>query len=79
MGAAPKQLADTEYRLYLRFKNDETQEHLAGPYQRTHPEDNEEAQPIHEHGDGRRPLPAPPSIAGRAAPKKTAAQVVKKG
>ena len=34
---------------YLRFKADEAAQALTGPYRRTHPEDNLERQPIHEH------------------------------
>ena len=35
--------------LYFRFKADETTTHIRGPYERAHPEDNNEAQPVHEH------------------------------
>ena len=34
---------------YLRFKADESAQALVGPYVRTHPYDNNERQPIHEH------------------------------
>jgi Flp pilus assembly protein TadD len=34
---------------YLRFKADEAAQALTGPYRLTHPEDNLERQPIHEH------------------------------
>ncbi|MGA8983952.1 MAG: hypothetical protein WB470_14850, partial [Candidatus Acidiferrales bacterium] len=34
---------------YLRFKADESAQALVGPYVRTHPDDNNERQPIHEH------------------------------
>jgi tetratricopeptide (TPR) repeat protein len=34
---------------YLRFKADEAAQTLTGPYRRSHPEDNLERQPIHEH------------------------------
>ncbi len=37
--------------LYKRFKADETTTDLTGPYKRTHPEDNNLAQPIHEQPD----------------------------
>jgi Tfp pilus assembly protein PilF len=36
--------------LYRRFKADERSQHLLGPYLRDHPHDNNERQPIHEHG-----------------------------
>src|SRR5258707_13201152 len=34
---------------YLRFKADESSQAITGPYRQTHPEDNNERQPIHEH------------------------------
>src|SRR5439155_2394509 len=34
---------------YLRFKADESAQANTGPYRQTHPEDNNERQPIHEH------------------------------
>ena len=34
---------------YLRFKADEASQAITGPYRQTHPEDNNERQPIHEH------------------------------
>jgi len=34
---------------YLRFKADESAQTLTGPYLRSHPDDNRERQPIHEH------------------------------
>ena len=50
--------ADIHARLYKRFKADETNTNLVGNYMRTHPEDNNLAQPIHEHGDAIvRPMP----------------------
>lgn len=42
-------LARREEKLYLRFKADESAEAITGPYKLAHPEDNLEAQPIHEH------------------------------
>jgi tetratricopeptide (TPR) repeat protein/predicted membrane channel-forming protein YqfA (hemolysin III family) len=41
--------AAREEKLYLRFKADESSRAITGPYKLTHPEDNNEAQPIHEH------------------------------
>ncbi len=41
--------AAREEMLYLRFKADESSRAITGPYKLTHPEDNNEAQPIHEH------------------------------
>jgi tetratricopeptide (TPR) repeat protein len=42
-------LASREEKLYLRFKADEAARAITGPYELAHPEDNNEAQPIHEH------------------------------
>ncbi len=42
-------LADREEKLYLRFKADESSRAITGPYNLTHPDDNNEAQPVHEH------------------------------
>ena len=40
----------TEFqKRYLRFKADESAQTLTGPYLRSHPDDNRERQPIHEH------------------------------
>ncbi len=41
--------SDREEKLYMRFKADESASSITGPYELTHPEDNLEAQPIHEH------------------------------
>ncbi len=41
--------AQREQKLYLRFKADESSQAITGAYRRTHPEDNNERQPIHEH------------------------------
>ena len=40
-------------KLYYRFKADETQTRIQGPYVLKNPWDNNEAQMIHEHGDSR--------------------------
>jgi len=42
-------LASREERLYLRFKADEASRSITGEFSLQHPEDNNEAQPIHEH------------------------------
>jgi Tfp pilus assembly protein PilF len=44
----PDRASEFEKR-YLRFKADEAAQTLTGPYRRSHPEDNLERQPIHEH------------------------------
>jgi hypothetical protein len=43
-------LAAREEKLYLRFKADESSRAITGPYKLKSPQDNNEAQPIHEHG-----------------------------
>jgi hypothetical protein len=50
---------------YLRFKADESSQAITGPYRQTHPEDNNERQPIHEHA----------SVALGPAPQKRVATV----
>jgi tetratricopeptide (TPR) repeat protein len=42
-------LAAREEKLYLRFKADESALAITGPYKLAHPDDNNEAQPVHEH------------------------------
>ena len=41
--------ATREEKLYLRFKADESSRAITGPFKLSHPEDNNEAQLIHEH------------------------------
>lgn len=49
-----------EYEVrYLRFKANEAEEALTGPYLRAHPYDNNERQPIHEIGSDSSTLAAP--------------------
>jgi tetratricopeptide (TPR) repeat protein len=48
-GLGQQQQAEKERTLYLRFKADEAAQTLTGPYRRTHADDNNERQPIHEH------------------------------
>ena len=48
-GLGNDDLASREEKLYLRFKADEASRAITGPYKLAHPEDNNEAQPIHEH------------------------------
>ena len=43
------ELASREEKLYLRFKADESSRAITGPFKLTHPDDNNEAQPVHEH------------------------------
>ncbi|HXJ95206.1 MAG TPA: tetratricopeptide repeat protein [Terriglobia bacterium] len=42
-------LASREEKLYLRFKANESAQAITGPFKLDHPDDNNEAQPIHEH------------------------------
>jgi tetratricopeptide (TPR) repeat protein len=42
-------LATREEKLYMRFKADESSRAITGPFKLTHPDDNNEAQPVHEH------------------------------
>ncbi|HEX5475251.1 MAG TPA: tetratricopeptide repeat protein [Vicinamibacterales bacterium] len=44
-----------EQTLYARFKADEASQAITGPYRQLHPDDNNERQPIHEHGNGENP------------------------
>lgn len=42
-------LSGREEKLYMRFKADESSRAITGPFILTHPDDNNEAQPVHEH------------------------------
>jgi len=48
-GLGDESHANTYKERYLRFKADESAQAITGPYRRTHPEDNNERQAIHEH------------------------------
>jgi tetratricopeptide (TPR) repeat protein len=48
-GLGQKEEAAEFQKRYLRFKADESAQTLTGPYLRTHPDDNNERQAIHEH------------------------------
>jgi tetratricopeptide (TPR) repeat protein len=48
-GLGNEAVAARETQLYLRFKANEAAQAITGPYKLAHPEDNNEAQPIHEH------------------------------
>jgi len=48
-GLGNNELASREEKLYLRFKADEASRAITGPFKLAHPEDNNEALPIHEH------------------------------
>jgi tetratricopeptide (TPR) repeat protein len=41
--------AAREEKLYMRFKADEASRAITGPFKLAHPDDNNEAQPVHEH------------------------------
>jgi len=53
-GMGDAQNAAREKKLYERFKADESSQTVTGPYRQLHPDDNNERQPVHEHGS--RPL-----------------------
>jgi tetratricopeptide (TPR) repeat protein len=48
-GLGNNKLAQEHKERYLRFKADESSQAITGPYRRSHPEDNNERQSIHEH------------------------------
>jgi tetratricopeptide (TPR) repeat protein len=55
-GLGNEKLAAEHEERYLRFKADESSQAITGAYRRSHPEDNNERQAIHEHVSV--PLPA---------------------
>jgi Flp pilus assembly protein TadD len=61
--------AEEHQKRYLRFKADEASQALTGAYRRSHPEDNNERQAIHEHES----VALAPALKPRAVaqPKKT--------
>jgi tetratricopeptide (TPR) repeat protein len=68
-GLGKNELAADYEKRYVRFKADESSQSLTGNYRRTHPEDNNERQSIHEHESV--PLGAvarTPSVAKRRTP-----------
>jgi len=58
---------------YMRFKADESAQALTGAYRQSHPEDNNERQPIHEHGS----VPLSETPAAKNAKTGAAAQTIK--
>jgi tetratricopeptide (TPR) repeat protein len=62
-GLGKPDVASQFQKRYLRFKADESAQTLVGPYVLTHPQDNNERQPIHEH------VSAPLATAKSVAPK----------
>ena len=48
-GLGDEQRAKEHKARYLRFKADESAQAITGPYRQTHPQDNNERQPVHEH------------------------------
>jgi tetratricopeptide (TPR) repeat protein len=69
----PDRAAEFQKR-YLRFKADEAAQTLTGPYRQSHPEDNLERQPIHEHTSA-----CAAGVSGCAPEKKISAQAIKAG
>lgn len=68
-GTGNSEASQREEILYRRFKADESSQAITGPYRKLHPEDNNERQQIHEHGNATpsqvSPPPAKAYIAGR--------------
>jgi Flp pilus assembly protein TadD len=60
----PDRAAEFQKR-YLRFKADESAQTLTGPYLRSHPDDNVERQPIHEHVSALVEKPTPKKYANQ--------------
>ena len=58
--------AEASEQLYRRFKADEPAQALVGPYLRANPNDNNERQPIHEHGGLAAAPSPPPALVGGA-------------
>jgi tetratricopeptide (TPR) repeat protein len=50
-GAGNSEMAKKHQVLYERFKADEAAQFITGPYRQLHPDDNNERQQIHEHGN----------------------------
>jgi tetratricopeptide (TPR) repeat protein len=48
-GLGQEDRAHEHEKRYLRFKADESAQAITGPYRKSHPEDNNERQSIHEH------------------------------
>jgi hypothetical protein len=64
-GLGNEKLAKEHEARYLRFKADESSQAITGPYRRSHPEDNNERQAVHEHVSV--PLPVLVKHGGTAA------------
>ncbi len=69
-GLGNEELAKQHEARYLRFKADESSQAITGPYRRSHPEDNNERQSVHEHIS----VPLPALTASRARSAATAAR-----
>jgi len=77
-GEAFKKQEAYHRELYYRFKADETTTHIAGPYKRKNPHDNNEAQRIHEHESAPMPRTSPPEYAIHPSERQNAAKMEKK-
>jgi tetratricopeptide (TPR) repeat protein len=65
---------------YMRFKADESAQAITGPYRQTHPDDNNERQPIHEHVSVAMGTAQPKKVAaGKSASKTAVTETVKPG
>jgi tetratricopeptide (TPR) repeat protein len=75
-GLADDAQAEREEKLYMRFKANEAAQAITGAFKLTHPDDNNEAQPIHEHvsvalngkQDNAYPLDSPKPAVGSGEP-----------
>ena len=75
-GLGDNTAARREETMYSRFKADESAQALVGAYLRSHPDDNNERQPIHEHGSERLPtMPTERAVPIRGAGRVTLAAV----
>jgi Flp pilus assembly protein TadD len=63
-GLGNEEAAEVSEKLYRRFKADEPSQALVGPYLRANAHDNNERQPIHEHGPGALAKSPPAAIGG---------------
>jgi tetratricopeptide (TPR) repeat protein len=63
-GMGNEQQAQVHRKLYMRFKADESSQAITGEYRQKHPEDNNERQAVHEHGNAVPKMP-PVRVAAR--------------
>jgi tetratricopeptide (TPR) repeat protein len=71
-GMGNESQAQVHRKLYMRFKADESSQAITGSYRMKHPEDNNERQTIHEHGNAIVSMP-PSKVAVRSSKSKITA------